>query len=307
MRRRPRSGSIFRERGRIVLRITVDGPDGPVRTRNGSCPDTPEGWEHADRERRILVGAEAAGGLQAPTHLTVGDYLESWIEALDYDVRMGSLRPGTAHHYAIDMRAKVIPRIGQVALTDVTSKMLRRLYSDLLVSCSRTRKPLSGKSVRNVGTILRRALRDAVADDLLKSNPADGVKLPEVIALDPATVETLKAHRVAQLEQRLAAGELWADCHGLVFTYEIGDCYSPGRYSRLFQSEASRLGLPQIGVHDLRHSLATTALAEGVPAKVVADRLGHASVAATLDGYSHVSEEQDRAAAVALATGIAGA
>jgi integrase len=124
------------------------------------------------------------------------------------------------------------------------------------------------------------------------------------IALDPATVETLKAHRGVQLEQRLAAGELWSDPHGLVFTDEIGDCFSPSRYTRLFQSEASRLGLPAIGVRGLRHSLATTALAHGIPVKVVADRLGHASVATTLDRYSHVSEEQDRAAAVALATMI---
>jgi integrase len=52
--------------------------------------------------------------------------------------------------------------------------------------------------------------------------------------------------------------------------------------------------------------LATTALADGVPAKVVAERLGHSSVATTLDRYSHVSEEQDRAAAVALASKIIG-
>jgi integrase len=390
MRNKPRKGSIYRERGRLVLRLTIDGSVGPQRVRHGTYPDSPEGWEDADRDRRILVGAEAAGSLQAPSQLSVGDYLESWIESLEYDVRMGNLRPGTAHHYAIDMRAKVIPRIGQIALTDLTSKMLRRLYSDLLDSGGRSGKPLSGKSVRNVGTILRRALRDAVADDLLKSNPADGVKLPKVgkskiqtwtpeqtrhaldglaeplrsmvhltattgmrrsevlglrwssvdfeahaldvtatlvlvgtvptfseltktkssrrrIALDPATVETLKAHRVVQLKHRLAAGELWTDPHGLVFTDEIGDYFSPSRYTRMFQSEAQRLGLPPIGVHGLRHSLATTALADGVPVKVVADRLGHSSVATTLDRYSHVSEEQDRAAAVHLAERIAGA
>ena len=72
------------------------------------------------------------------------------------------------------------------------------------------------------------------------------------------------------------------------------------------QSEAKRLRLPPIGVQGLRHSLATTALADGIPAKVVADRLGHASVATTLDRYSHVSEEQDRDAAIALAARIVG-
>jgi integrase len=387
MRRKPRAGTIFRERGRIILRITVDGPDGPQRVRHGSYPDTTEGWEQADRDRRILVGVEAAGNLQAPSKLTVETYLESWLDGLTYEVSTGNLRPGTAHDYGIYLRSKIIPRIGRIGLTDLTSKHLRRMYADLLDSGGRRGKPLSAKSVRNYGTVLRRALQDAVEDDLLKANPAAAVKLPRVtrskietwtpaetrraldelneplrsmvhltattgmrrseilglrweaiaddalevtatllmvanrptftkltktksssrrIALDPGTVEMLRKHRVRQLEERLEAGGLWSDEHGLVFTDEIGRPYSPDRYTRTFQSEARRLGLPPIGVHGLRHSLATTALANGVPAKVVADRLGHASVATTLDRYSHVSEEQDRAAAVALAAKIVG-
>ena len=126
------------------------------------------------------------------------------------------------------------------------------------------------------------------------------------ITLDPRTIDMLRGRRVTQLEHRLEAGGLWDDEHGLVFTDEIGRPFSPDRYTKLFQNEARRLGLPAIGVHGLRHSLATTALADGIPVKVVADRLGHSSVATTLDRYSHVSEEQDRAAAIALAERITG-
>lgn len=126
------------------------------------------------------------------------------------------------------------------------------------------------------------------------------------IALDEGTVKNLKRHRKRQVKQRLGAGELWSNTDGLVFTDEIGRSYSPDRYTRTFQSEARRLGLPPIGVHGLRHSLATTALADGVPVKVVAERLGNSSVRTTLDRYSHVSEEQVRAAAVLLASRITG-
>jgi len=387
VRHKPRGGSIYRERGRIVLQLTIDGTDGPQRVRHGSYPDTPDGWAQADKDRRILVGVEAAGDLQAPSQFTVEMYLEAWLDGLAYEVATGNLRPGTVHDYGIDLRAKIIPRIGHMALTDLKAKHLRRLYGDLLDSGGRNGKPLAPKSVRNYGTTLRRALQDAVEDDLLKSNPAAAVKLPKItrskietwtpeqtrhalgdlaepvrsmvhltattgmrrsevlglrwsevdvdaievtatllvvanvptfteltktrssrrrIALDPGTVEMLRRHRVRQVEQRLEAGELWADDYGLVFTDEIGRPYDPNRYTRAFQSEARRLGLPAIGVHGLRHSLATTAMADGVPAKIVAERLGHASVATTLDRYSHVSEEQDRAAAVALAAKIVG-
>jgi integrase len=47
--------------------------------------------------------------------------------------------------------------------------------------------------------------------------------------------------------------------------------------------------LGAIAAHVLRHSCATLLLAEGKHAKVVADRLGHTSVAMTLDVYSHVT------------------
>jgi integrase len=47
------------------------------------------------------------------------------------------------------------------------------------------------------------------------------------------------------------------------------------------------VGLPSIRLHDLRHSYATAALAAGIPAKVVSERLGHATIAITMDTYSH--------------------
>ena len=46
--------------------------------------------------------------------------------------------------------------------------------------------------------------------------------------------------------------------------------------------------LPQIRLHDLRHSHATHLLAAGVHPKIAQERLGHSSVGITLDMYSHV-------------------
>jgi len=68
----------------------------------------------------------------------------------------------------------------------------------------------------------------------------------------------------------------------------------------------SAAGLPRIRLHDVRHSYATAALAAGVPAKVVSERLGHANIAITMDTYSHVLPGLDELAAGTLARLILG-
>jgi integrase len=52
--------------------------------------------------------------------------------------------------------------------------------------------------------------------------------------------------------------------------------------------------------HDLRHTAATLLLKAGVHPKIVSERLGHATVAITLDTYSHVMPDMQREAASAV-------
>ena len=57
--------------------------------------------------------------------------------------------------------------------------------------------------------------------------------------------------------------------------------------------------LPQIRLHDLRHTHATLALQAGAHPKVVGERLGHATVSITLDTFSHaIPALQEEAAAL---------
>ena len=53
-------------------------------------------------------------------------------------------------------------------------------------------------------------------------------------------------------------------------------------------------------MYDLRHSCATILLMRGENAKVVSERLGHASVTLTLDVYSHVLPDMQDAAVAKL-------
>ena len=74
----------------------------------------------------------------------------------------------------------------------------------------------------------------------------------------------------------------------LVFDRGDGAPLHPDRVSKLFQRMAKEAGLPVIRFHDARHTAATLMLSAGMNPKVVSERLGHATIAITLDTYSHV-------------------
>jgi integrase len=126
------------------------------------------------------------------------------------------------------------------------------------------------------------------------------------IALDSYTIEQLRAHKTQQAKQRLLVGALWrSELPEFVFSDEVGCMYRPNRLTRQFQAAAKDAGLPAIGTKGLRHSFATTALTLGIHPKVVQERLEHSTITTTLDRYSHVLPEQDREAALQVATAIA--
>jgi integrase len=59
--------------------------------------------------------------------------------------------------------------------------------------------------------------------------------------------------------------------------------------------------LPEIRLHDLRHTHATLALQAGIHPKVVSERLGHATVSITLDNCSRAIPAMQEEAAVRIA------
>jgi integrase len=108
------------------------------------------------------------------------------------------------------------------------------------------------------------------------------------IRLTRRGVEVLKAHKAAQNAERLKIGDLWED-NGLVFCTTAGkplDFRNVATAS--FKPLLKKAGLPNIRFHDLRHTCATLLLSRGHHPKLVQELLGHASVAMTLDRYSHV-------------------
>jgi len=120
------------------------------------------------------------------------------------------------------------------------------------------------------------------------------------VALDPETVEVLKSQAAQQLDDQQRKGDDWNDT-GLVFTKENGEAWHPEVVSRFFRQAVKRSLLPEIRLHDLRHTHATLALRAGIHPKVVSERLGHATIAITLDTYSHAIPAMQEEAAVRIA------
>ncbi len=120
------------------------------------------------------------------------------------------------------------------------------------------------------------------------------------VRLTQAAVEALEGHFARQTVQRNILGELY-EHQGLVFATQRGTLVNPSNLrKRSFEPLLEKAGLPAIRFHDLRHTCATLLLSRNVNPKIVSEMLGHATIAITLDTYSHVLPNMQEGAARAL-------
>ncbi len=118
------------------------------------------------------------------------------------------------------------------------------------------------------------------------------------VALPAFAVDTLRAHRARQLEDRLLAGSDWrGDEWGLVFMTMRGTPLDAKNVTHRFQDLLSRLGIARMRFHDLRHACASLMLAQGEHPRVVMETLGHSQISMTMNTYSHVTPSLQRDAA----------
>lgn len=76
----------------------------------------------------------------------------------------------------------------------------------------------------------------------------------------------------------------------LVFANIEGKPMDPGVLTHNFARIAKKAGLQGVRFHDLRHTFASLMFLRGAKPKVISEALGHASVAFTMDVYSHIIE-----------------
>jgi integrase len=119
---------------------------------------------------------------------------------------------------------------------------------------------------------------------------------PHVAKIPEKTLPKLEAHRKRQNEFRLQFGPDYRNDLDLIFANPNGSPLKPDSISATVSALFKRLKIPKPkggALHLLRHTLASQMLDSGVPLPVVSQRLGHSSVRATADIYSHAIHGQD--------------
>src|SRR6516164_1138906 len=106
------------------------------------------------------------------------------------------------------------------------------------------------------------------------------------IDLDSKTVAVLRAWKKRQIEERVLAN--LRPEKDLIFAHPDGSFIHPDFLSQVFDRHVAKSTLTRIRLHDLRHTHASILLKQGVPLKVVSERLGHSNPAFTLSVYQHL-------------------
>ena len=130
--------------------------------------------------------------------------------------------------------------------------------------------------------------------------PTKTAKGRRTVKLTRDAAEALREHLSRQLEEIDGLGDLFED-NGFVFCTAKGTLINPSNLrKRSFAPLLVRAGLPHMTFHQLRHTAATILLLKNVNPKIVSEMLGHASIAITLDTYSHVLPNMQDSAVAAM-------
>ena len=338
----------------------------------------------AERESRAILTRLETGAYIKPTRLTVGGYLEQWLQGYV----SSNTGPRTRERYIEIAHAHLVPALGSILLTALRPQHIQDYYAKALESGRRDGKGgLSAQTVHHHHRVLYEALKHAVKHGILIRNVAEAVDPPRPehkematlwpetvnslldaarripyytlfytalytglrrsellalrwchvdldfatlsvvetlhqlhnrefvfrqpkskrgrrqIALSPSLALLLRQHRAEQEVSRKLLG-LELSPSDLVFSQPDGSPLQPDSITQAFTRLARSVGLCGVRFHDLRHTHATLMLRHGIHPKIVSERLGHSTVAITLDTYSHVLPGLQEAAAQRFEEGL---
>lgn len=135
-----------------------------------------------------------------PSKLTVKEWFDIWIKDYSADKKYF-----TIDQYNSFGRNHILPALGAIKLSSLTSVHIQQFYNKLGTEISsKTGKPLSAKSIRNIHGILSKCLNVAVYQGLIRNNPCDRVTVPKVVKaeIEPLTEDQQKDFLKAVADHR---------------------------------------------------------------------------------------------------------
>lgn len=213
-----------RKDGRYEAKYAVETPEGTKRR-------SVYGKTREEVTVKLAAALEKAEEVTQPqtTNITIGEYLEGMH---DQTVKH-AVKRRTYESYRCIVGRHIVPALGDVRLTALTTRRVQAFYGELLAS------GLSSKTVTNVHTTLRRALKLAVDWQLITRNPCEGVSLPrrETPDVTPLNRRQAKALLSAAEGDRLYALYVLAISTGMrqgeIFGLFYSDLDLPNRMVRV--------------------------------------------------------------------------
>ena len=306
--RSPRSGSPRRSRRRTgsrAPRACMPRWPGSTSSRRSSALSRSTGSSRPTSKRGR--SNYKAGGLSDSTIRSAFNALKAILdtavrdEALARNVATAVTRPKVAPQEAAHLTPEEVRRVLGAAQTSRYAPLFALLVNTGLrrgeaLALRWSDVDLDAGVLRVRGTLAR-------VDGALVVTEPKTAKSRRSVPLSSTAQRVLREVHTSQAEERLRAGSAWQQT-GYVFTTELGTPYEPRNALRALQAAARQVGLPDIGLHTLRHSAAAVMLVNGVPLKVVSEVLGHASIGITGDIYGHVSPDVSRDALARLSEAL---
>ena len=376
-KRRKQGEGTLRKRsdGRWEARVVIgyDEKGNPI-TKNVTAMEKGKCLEKLEQLKE-KCGVQLTGKVKA--EMAFGDWMDFWYQ----QYAKQTLRPTTQSGYENMIYNHIIPDIGKILLNKLTQNDLQQFYTRLKNGGRQVRTELYGKGlsdrmVRGCHAMCRKALEKAVADGIIRINPAIGCKLPpkkakemqvltreemqrfmaqakadgyfelfllelctgmrrgEIVALqwDDLNMQTGELHICRQATTvkgsiHICAPKTKSSIRTVILPPEIVKIlaeykkrinsrwmfpspvkedapYHPSAIRKVLDRTLERAECKHVRFHDLRHTFATTALANGMDVKTLSAIIGHISSETTLNIYTHITDNMQRSAANKIEQGF---
>ena len=177
-RRKKGDGSVRqRKDGRWEGRVVIGYDEkGLPRTKNVLAKTKRECQEKLKQLRETVTGPRTE---KVRPEMPFGEWLDFWYQ----NYVKPQIRPTTQANYEAKIYQHIIPELGRIPLNQLAQKDLQQFYARMktggrLIRTEQFGKGLSDSMVRGLHAACRSALEKAVQEELIRTNPAVGCKLP---------------------------------------------------------------------------------------------------------------------------------